>query len=363
MTDDAPDSRPPLSRREVVATGLAAAAGFGLGRNVAATPPPAPAAAAPPPAPEAAPGVPYNPRTHLAMPTRNLGRTGYQVGLFSLGGQATIELPNREQEAIAIIERALDLGVNYLDTAAAYGGAGQWSQKYIGQVMKRRRHEVFLTSKTHKRGYDDSMRLLEQSLEQLHTDRLDLWQLHNVRHQGDLDAIFAPDGAIRALTAAREQGLCRFLGITGHADPHVLAEGLRRFPFDTILLAVNAADRHHLSFIEHLLPLALEQRLGIIAMKIPSRGRLLASWRPGAGDDRYGPVGPGTLDIREAFAYVYSLPVSTAIVGCDDVAQLEENVAIARDFTPLNAEQLAALEAKTASIRRQALFFRDWERA
>ena len=107
MTDDAPDSRLPLSRREVVATGLAAAAGFGLGRNVAATPPPAPAAAAPPPAPEAAPGVPYNPRTHLAMPTRNLGRTGYQVGLLPGGGQATIEA-NRKSRVIASSARRAD---------------------------------------------------------------------------------------------------------------------------------------------------------------------------------------------------------------------------------------------------------------
>lgn len=366
MSDRPDEKRTPLSRREVVSTGIAAVAGFGLGR-VAAAKSTAPAeaaspAAAPVAAPAAVPGAPYNPRTHLAMPTRNLGKTGYQVGLFSLGGQATIEQPDREQEAIALVERALDLGVNYLDTAARYGGDAQWSQKYIGQVMKRRRNEVFLASKTHDRGYDGSMRLLEESLRQIQTDRLDLWQLHNVRNASDIERIFAPNGAIKALVEAREQGLVRFVGITGHADPHVLAEGLRRFAFDTILLAVNAADRHHLSFIEHLLPLALEQQLGIIAMKIPARGRILDSWQP-QGGDRYGSTRPGTIGIREAFAYVYSLPVSTAIVGCDTIAQLEENVAIAKAFTPLNPDQLAALEAKTEAIHRQALFFRDWDRA
>jgi hypothetical protein len=286
------------------------------------------------------------------------------VGLFSLRGQATIEQPGKEEESAAIVNRALDLGVNYIDTAAAYGGRDQWSQKYIGQVLKHRRSEVFLATKTHLRTYDDSMRLLESSLQQLQTDRLDLWQLHNIVRTEQLDQIFAPGGAIHALIRARDQGVVRFLGITGHADPHVLADGLRRFGFDTILLAVNAADRHHLSFIEHLMPLCLEQELGIIGMKIPSRGRILASWTPPPADEQPAwarASRPGTLTIAEAFQYAYSLPVSTVIVGCDTVAQLEENIRLARDFNPLSPNQMAALEEKTKDITRQALFFRRWE--
>jgi hypothetical protein len=298
------------------------------------------------------------------MPTRNLGRTGFRVGIFSLGGQATVEKPNREEEAVAIVNRALDLGVNYIDTAAAYGWPGQWSQKYIGKVMKTRRREVFLASKTHLRTYDESMRLLEGSLTQLNTDHLDLWQLHNITRTEELDKIFAPDGAIHALEKARSQKLVRFLGITGHANPHVLAEGLKRYPFDTILMAVNAADRHHLSFIDNLLPLALEQQLGIIGMKIPSRGRLLASWTPPPANQvppfERGATRPGTLTMKEALEYVLSLPVSTVIIGCDDVAQLEENVAIAKAFTPLPEAKLAELQAKSEVVKRQALFFRPW---
>jgi predicted aldo/keto reductase-like oxidoreductase len=168
------------------------------------------------------------------MPTRNLGRTGYRVGIFSLGGQATIEKPNLEEQSVAIVNRAIDLGVNYIDTAAAYGGADQWSQKYIGKVMKHRRREVFLTSKTHRRTYDESMRLLESSLTQLQTDHLDLWQLHNVAQTEQLDQIFAKDGAIHALEKARAEKVVRFVGITGHADPFVLADGLKRYQFDTI---------------------------------------------------------------------------------------------------------------------------------
>ena len=132
------------------------------------------------------------------------------------------------------------------------------------------------------------MRLLETSLTLLNTDHLDLWQLHNVAQTEQLDQIFAKDGAIHALEKARAEKVVRFLGITGHADPFVLADGLKRYRFDTILMAVNAADKHHLSFIEHLLPLALEQELGIIGMKIPARGRILSALDAAATRDAAG---------------------------------------------------------------------------
>ncbi len=310
------------------------------------------------------PGAPYNERTHKMMPTRNLGKTGYRVGIFSLGGQATIEKPGKEDEAVAIVNRAIDLGVNYIDTAARYGGNDQWSQKYIGKVIKHRREEVFLTTKTHERTYDGSMALLESSLKQLNTDHLDLWQLHNISRTEQLDQIFAKDGAIHALEKARSEGVVRFLGITGHADPFVLADGLKRYGFDTILMAVNAADKHHLSFIDHLLPLALEQGLGIIGMKIPARGRILSGWTPPPPDQRRSSqkvARSGTLSMREALEYVLSLQVSTVIIGCDDTVQLEENIQISREFTPLNETKLENLYAKTEVIKEQALFFRPWE--
>jgi hypothetical protein len=314
--------------------------------------------------PKAPPGGPFNGRTFAAMPTRNLGKTGHRVGIFSLGGQATIEKPNMEAQAVAIVNRAIDLGVNYLDTAAAYGGPDMWSQKYIGKAIANRRNEVFLASKTHRRTYDESMRLLEMSLKLLNTDHLDLWQLHNVAQTEQLDQIFAKDGAIHALEKARAEKVVRFLGITGHADPFVLADGLKRYRFDTILMAVNAADKHHLSFIEHLLPLALEQELGIIGMKIPARGRILSGWTPPPPETQRAferATRSGTLSMQEAMQYVLSLPVSTVVVGCDTVAQLEENVRIARDFTPLSEDRLKALTAKTEDIKRQALFFRKWQ--
>jgi predicted aldo/keto reductase-like oxidoreductase len=309
------------------------------------------------------PSMPLNPATERAMPMRNLGRTGYRVGIFSLGGQASIEQPHNEAVAVPIVERALDLGVNYIDTAAFYGGSERWSQRYIGQVMKRRRNQAYLASKTHDRTRDGSMKLLEQSLTLLNTDHLDAWQLHNISDQDDVDRIFAKGGAIEALQQAREQKMVRFLGVTGHHDPDLLIQCLERFPFDQILLAINAADKHHLSFAQKLLPLAVEKQLGIIGMKIPARGRILSNYDPNAhtqGGWEGTATRPGTLAMKEAMYYVLSQPVSTVIIGCDTIAQLEENVQLARDFTPLSERQLAFLSEKAQPVARQALFFRRW---
>jgi uncharacterized protein len=304
---------------------------------------------------------PYNERTHKAMPTRNLGKTGYQVGIFSLGGQATVEIPGKAKESEAIVSRAIDLGVNYIDTAAAYGDGT--SETHIGQVLKHRRREVFLASKTHRRDYDESMRLLERSLKNLQTDHLDVWQLHNVQRQEEVDQIFAKGGAIHALEKARSEGTVRFLGITGHYEPVVLAEAIRRYPFDTILLAVNAADVHYLSFIKYLLPEAQKQGLGIIGMKIATRGRILSSWNPPPVDqqpERLRTPLKGTLTMKESLCYNFSLPLSTNIVGVDDLRQLEENVQCASEFSPLCEAEMRELEYRTLPVVRQALYFRRW---
>jgi aryl-alcohol dehydrogenase-like predicted oxidoreductase len=126
------------------------------------------------------------------MPVRPLGRIGFKARIFSLGGQATLEEAGRDADAEAIINRAIDLGVNYIDTARVYGRGV--SETYVGRVMKSRRKEVFLATKTRERSYDGSMRSLEESLKALQTESLDLWQLHNIRTQEDLDQIFAKDG-------------------------------------------------------------------------------------------------------------------------------------------------------------------------
>jgi aryl-alcohol dehydrogenase-like predicted oxidoreductase len=318
----------------------------------------------------ALPPLPANPRTMAAMPTRNLGKTGYKVGIFSLGGQAALERPHNFDAAVPIVNRALDLGVNYIDTSSIYGGPERWSEQYVGQVMKTRRNDAFLATKTKERTRDGSLRMIEKSLQLLNTDHVDLWQLHDVGLPEDVDAIFAKGGAMEALVEMQEQKVVRFLGVTGHYRPEALMDTINRHPFDCILMAMNAADSHIHSFTEKLLPLAVEKQMGIIGMKVPARGRLLASWTPPPLEAQQHSwegsaiaTRPGVMNMRDAMHFTLTHPVSTVIIGCDNVAQLEENVKIARDFTPLSQPQMAALNALAEPVAKQSLFFRFTDRS
>lgn len=290
------------------------------------------------------------------LPRRPLGKTGHMVSLYSLGGQGSIEVPGREDISVEIINRALDLGINYIDTAAAYGrqtptvaraDAMGTSERNVGQVMKYRRKEVFLASKTHDRTYDGSLKLLEKSLKQLNTDHLDLWQIHNVRmaELETLDKITGDGGVLKAMIRARDEKMIRFIGFTGHEGPDVLNALSERFPFDNVLVAINAADKHHDPFIEKFLPGAVRKEMGIVGMKIPARDRIFANG--------------GIITMREAMNYVMTLPVSTIIVGIDKIAELEENIRIAKEFKPLSADEMLAIEAKTKPHYKDLLFFKN----
>lgn len=290
------------------------------------------------------------------MPLRPLGMTGHMVGIYSLGGQASIETPGKEDISVAIVNRAIDLGINYIDTAAAYGrststvskeDAMGTSERNIGQVMKTRRNEVFLASKTHDRTYDGSMRLLEKTLKNLQTDHLDLWQIHNLRaaELETIDKIFAADGVVKAMEKAKSEKIIRFSGFTGHESPDILKAMAERYPFDNVLVAINAADKHHDPFIENFLPSAVSKKMGIVGMKIPARDRIFAHG--------------GIITIKEAMEYVMTLPVSTIIIGIDDIPQLEENISIARNFKPLTADQMLAIEEKTKPYYKELQFFKN----
>jgi len=346
-----------INRRTFLGNGVAAAAGVTVGR------PFIPDANDNPVPYRKNDDDPFNPVTYNAMPTRSLGKTGYKVGIFSLGGQATLEIKGREEESEKIINRAIDLGINYIDTAASYGQGV--SQLNIGRVMKTRRKEVWLSTKTHDRTYDGSMRLLEESLKNLQTDHIDTWQLHNVQRQEQVDQIFGPNGAVKALEKAKAEGVVRYLGITGHFEPLVLLKAIKQYPFDSILLAANAADIHYLSFKNYLLPEAQKMGIAIIGMKVTTRSRILSTWTPPPPEEqpdaRLRTSRPGTITIKEALTYNMSLPVSTTIIGVDNIAQLEENVSIASEFTPLSQSQMEEIEIKTLPVVRQALYFRRWD--
>ncbi len=321
------------------------------------------------PATASFPPLPANINTLAAMPTRNLGKTGYKVGIFSLGGQAALEKPNNFDAAVPIIERALDLGVNYIDTSSIYGGPERWSEQYVGRVMKTRRHDAFLATKTKERTREGSLRMIEQSLALLNTDHIDLWQLHDIGLPEDVNAVFAKGGAMEALLEMQQQKVVRFLGVTGHYRPEALIDAVNRHSFDTILMSLNAADSHIHSFTDQLLPLVVEKQMGIIGMKVPARGRLLSTWTPPPLEQQQHSwegsaiaTRPGVMNMREAMNFVLSHPVGTVIVGCDNVAQLEENVQIAREFTPLSQSQMVALNNLAEPVAKQSLFFRFTDR-
>jgi aryl-alcohol dehydrogenase-like predicted oxidoreductase len=263
-----------------------------------------------------------------------LGQTGVEVTQFALGGEGVLRTHGRMAEAVAVIHRALDQGVTYCDTAPAYAS----SLDYYGAALRERRHQVFLASKTHDRTRDGSLRLLDESLKRLRTDHLDLWQLHDLRTNGDLKLIFSRGGALEALVQARAEGRVRFLGLTGHHDPSILLEAMRRFDFDTVLVALNAADTHRLSFVDTVLVEAAGRGMGVIGMKVYAAGTLVR------GESV-------ALLPSDAMGYVLSLHgVSTVIIGCSTPAEVDENAHIARIFKPFDESAMRSFEKRTCPL-------------
>ncbi len=253
------------------------------------------------------------------QPARQLGSTGVTVPLIGYG-TAPLGKPHISREhAARCLNHAIDQGITYLDTSPDYG-----SQPRLGEVMKTRRDEVFLATKINKRKRDEVLKEIRQNLEELQTDHVDLVQIHAVNVMADHEAALAPGGAVAALEEARRQGMTRFVGITGHARPSVLARALERYDFDTVLVALGAVDRLVSGPEEVLLPIARHKDVGVIAMKV---------------------YGHGELKKRElALRYSLGLPgVSTAILGMKEEAEIEENVRIAQEFKPLEEEELQTL--------------------
>ncbi|WP_437903697.1 aldo/keto reductase [Sorangium sp. So ce327] len=265
-------------------------------------------------------------------PARTLGRTGAQVEPVSLGGEGILRTTGRHREAVPVILEALRLGVRYCDTAPAY----QQSQDYYGEAFRaagpKAREQVFLASKTHARDRDGALRLLDDSLRRLGTDHLDSWQLHDLRELEELDAIFGKRGAIEAVEQARADGRVRHVGITGHHDPRILLEAMRRYPVDTVLCAVNPADPARLPFLTTVVEEARRRGVGVIGMKIMAAGRLL--------QDR---AASATELIRYAASHA-----DTVIIGCSSIAEVRENLGARSLSFPMPPAERAALEARVA---------------
>jgi len=256
------------------------------------------------------------------METRPFGSTGESFPILSFGGQRIVDEHNcTEDEAIEIVNTAIDRGIRYFDVAWIYS-KGQ-AETRMGKVVKHRRSEMWIATKTWDATRDGARRQLEQSLERLQTDHVNEWRLHNVWDYARLDAFTGKGGALEAAVQARDEGLVRNISISCHTDPQILIEALRRFPFDSALIALSALDHFMLSFAEEFLPVANAGGVATIAMKVLGLGSL-------------------THEVERSLRYAFSLPVSTVIVGMETMAQLEQNLAIAEAFTPMtDAERLA----------------------
>jgi hypothetical protein len=286
------------------------------------------------------------------IPRHALGKTGAEVSILALGGVIGMQLPPTENhDPAAIAEAALDLGITYFDTAPGYN-KGQSETNY-GQVLARRRGEVFLACKTGDRSYDGTMRSVEQSLQRLRTDHFDLLQIHGVSAREDLPAWGKPDGVFSALQQLREQKVTRFLGVTGHEDAGMLVRAVEMYEFDTLLTTLNPVSRRR-PFREDLLPAANRKQMGVIAMKVMGGGNgCLVTGNPlqqvllPYHDDT-----PHQVDAASLIRYALGLPISVAVIGVDSVAELQANVAVVKEAMPMTSAERQALEKVMAGVIR-----------
>lgn len=269
------------------------------------------------------------------IPRRALGRTGVEVSALALGGYH-LGMVKSEREAVRIVHEALDAGLDFMDNAWEYHDGR--SEELMGKALAGgRRERVFLMSKvcTHGRDARAAMRQLEQSLRRLKTDRLDLWQIHEVVYDNDPELHFARGGAVEALERARREGKVRFVGFTGHKDPSIHLRMLSyNFPFDACQLPLNVFDATFRSFERLVLPELHRRGIAPLGMKSMC----------GEGT----PVRRRAVTATEALRYAMSLPVASTVSGIDSLKVLRQNLRIARGFEPLTDEEMERLRRRCA---------------
>ena len=284
------------------------------------------------------------------LPTRSLGRTGIKVPILGFGSGSRFLMYQNEDKAIEALNRAIDLGITYIDTAHAYGDGK--SEERVGRVMASRRKEVTLATKIPARTADQARRQIELSLKRLRTDHLEVLHIHVLKNAQDLAAIEARGGVLEALYEAREQKTTRAIGITCHADPSALRTALERHDFDCTQMALNAGLARMAdapagmkatpmgegSFERLALPVATRKHMGVIAMKVFGQEQLI-----------------GAATVEKLLYYALSLPVSLASVGMPHLDHIESNAALARAFTPMSTRQRRRLEESIESGHKLAM--------
>ncbi len=274
------------------------------------------------------------------FPKRPLGNTGEQVSILGLGGEGVLRSFDREKEAVSLIQRAIDLGITYFESARAYAG----SESYYGKALEERRKEIFLASKSHERTAEGALKHLEVTLKNMNTNFLDLWVVHDIRSVNDLDLIFGPKGAVKAFETAKRNKLVKWIGVSAHRNSAILSRALDLFPFDTVLLPVNPAECHYRPFLDDILPKAEKKGMGVLGMKVFSRGACVKIY--------------GIELIEKCLRFALAQPISTAVVGCDTIEQLEMNVRIARAFQPLTKTEQENLIDRVKYYARELTYYR-----
>jgi aryl-alcohol dehydrogenase-like predicted oxidoreductase len=278
------------------------------------------------------------------LPMRALGKTGARVSVLAFGGGSHFlsRTDGDEKTVTQLILRALELGINYFDTAASYTFRPheRLSETYYGRILPSYRAKIFLASKSGERTGDGVRRSIEKSLELLRTDHLDLIQMHGLQTLEELDRIAKPAGAWPALQRLKQEKVVRFVGATGHYSPEVLYEALRRFDLDTLLVSLNAAQASHplsmtpgqplAGFEKKVLPAAVDKGVGVIAMKVMGQGTIVGK-------------GEGKASPEELIRYALSLPVSALSISHTSLPILEQNVSAARNFRPMGKEEMAEI--------------------
>jgi aryl-alcohol dehydrogenase-like predicted oxidoreductase len=296
-----------------------------------------------------------------SLAKRRLGKTGEMVSCIGFGSGSRFCSIEDGNAAQALLERAFNSGINYFDTAGSYTRRGieRLSEKRLGEFSKTRRKEIFLATKIDPRDRDGALRSVETSLKFLQTDYVDLIQIHSLSSLEDLERIGSPDGALAAVTQLKQQKVARFIGITGHNDGTAMTEALRRFDFDAVLMALNAAQSANPiaqrkmapipAFENSALPVALQKNMGILSMKVMGQGMLVGT-------------GAGRASHAELLQFNLSQPVASVIIGCELMAPLEQNVQAALNFTPISESGKQKLQEKLAPSRSAwEDFLRDHE--
>jgi aryl-alcohol dehydrogenase-like predicted oxidoreductase len=278
------------------------------------------------------------------IPYRRLGRTGELVSLVGVGGYHLGRQAD-EQETIRIVRTAIDNGINFLDNSWDYNGGA--SEIRMGKALADGyRDKAFLMTKIDGRTKAAAARQIEESLGRLHTDHIDLLQIHEVIRMTDAERVFAVGGALEAVDAAREAGKIRYIGFTGHKSPaihlHMLATARARgFRFDTVQMPLNVMDAHYDSFALQVVPVLVNEEIGVLGMKAMGDPFVLVS---------------GAVTAIECLHYAMSLPTSVVITGCDSLPVLEQALQAARSFRPLTQGAMAALRKRTARAGRDGTY-------